>query len=628
MKFSELANYLEKLEKTSGRIEMTKILAGLFKEVSLNEIDKICYLLLGRLVPLFESLEFNIAEKTMTRVLSFVFQVNEQQVKNLFKEVGDLGEAAYELSLKFPPKGRAGAVQSSKLKKEISVIQVFEKLCEIAKDFGIGSQERKIKLLGDLLLQLDPVSAKYLVRVPLGKMRLGLADKTLIEALSWMQKGDKTLKEAIEKYYFVYPDIGAIAKKFKKGGVSALQKIELSIGVPILPELCQRVGTAEEIIEKMRNVAVEPKFDGTRIQLHFSRTKQWELLKEAEFDFGEIGKKGFVRAFTRNLEEVTHMFPEIVEAVSSQIDAKEVILDGEAVGFDPKTQKFLPFQVTIQRKRKYQVKEKVSEIPLRYFVFDILYKDGKSLLNKPFSQRRETLQKTLKKGETIFITPQKIIENASELKKSLADATNKGLEGVVIKKVNGIYEPGARGFSWVKFKREEEGGESVSRFGGLVDTIDCVVLGYYAGKGKRTEFGIGAFLVGVYNEDKDNFESISKIGTGLTDEQWRDLKLKISAKGKSASGGKNEKLKIDEKPVRYVVSKELIPDVWIEPRLVAEILADEITRSPVHTAGAKSNEPGYALRFPRLIRWRDDKSVQQATTVKEVKRLYKLQRKV
>ncbi len=620
MKFSDFSQYLEKLEKTSGRIEMTKILAELFNKCAIEEVDKICYLLLGRLVPLFESLEFNIAEKTMTRVLSSSFQANEQQVRNLFKEVGDLGEAAYELKVKR---------KKEKGKKEMSISEVFEKLSEIAKDSGIGSQERKVQLFSKLLKQVDPLSAKYLVRITLGKMRLGMADKTLIEALSWMQKGDKTLKEEIEKYYFVYPDIGVIANKFKKGGIKTLQKIELSIGVPILPELCQRIGTAKEIIEKMGSpadsdfdgelsrtagkVAVEPKFDGTRVQLHFSRKKKGQELDKVEFDFGEIQGKGFVKTFTRNLENTTHMFPEIIESTFYQIDAKEVILDGEAVAFNPKTKKLLPFQITIQRKRKYGIKDKIAEIPLKYFIFDILFKDGKNLLNEPFSGRRKILQKILRKSGTIVLTPQDIVSSASELTKLFNKAIKQGLEGVVVKKIDGVYEPGARDFSWVKFKREEES-EFARGIGGLADTIDCVVLGYNTGKGKRVGFGIGAFLVGVYNKNKDSFDSISKIGTGLTDEQWREMKRRC------------DKIRMAKKPTRFRVHKNMFPDFWVKPGMVVEILADEITRSPIHTAGMEKKESGYALRFPRLICWRDDKSAQQATTVAEIKRLYKLQR--
>ncbi|MBM4402056.1 MAG: DNA ligase, partial [Candidatus Cloacimonetes bacterium] len=373
MNFSELANYFEKLEKTSGRIEMTEILAELFAKAPLAEIDKICYLLLGRLVPLFESLEFNIAEKMVIKILAAAFKKPEGEVKQLFKKTGDLGLVAERLAT-------AEALKELKRRGGLSVVETYKRLYEIAIASGAGSQEKKIKLFSELLSQVEPLSAKYLVRIPLGRMRLGLADKTLIEALSWLRKGDKSMKGEVEKYYFVYPDIGVIAKEFKKGGISALEKIETEVGVPILPELCQRIGSADEIIEKMGNVAVEPKFDGTRIQLHFSREKEWEELPQAEFDFGEIRKKGFVKAFTRNLEEVTQMFPEIIKAAFEQIDASELILDGEAVGYDPENEKFLPFQVTIQRKRKYGVKEKVAEIPLRYFAFDILYKDGENLL--------------------------------------------------------------------------------------------------------------------------------------------------------------------------------------------------------------------------------------------------------
>ena len=334
----------------------------------------------------------------------------------------------------------------------------------------------------------------------------------------------------------------------------------------------------------MGRVAVEPKYDGTRLQVHFAGAKK-------------------VSIFTRNLENVVQMFPDIIEALPKEIKARQVILDGEAIGFDPKTGKFLPFQETIKRKRKYEIREKAKEIPLKYFAFDILFKEGKDLLGVPFDKRREILEKTLSPaGKTIILSPQIVTESPNELRRYHDEQIKKGLEGVVVKKWQAPYDPGRRGYTWVKFKQE-----TGKKGGGLADTLDCVVMGYYKGRGKRAGFGIGAFLVGVReSKSSDQFLTISKIGTGLTDEQWREMRVR------------SKKWEVGSQPKQYRLDKNLIPDVWLSPGIVVEIEADNITKSPIHTAK-------YALRFPRLVQFRDDRSPEDATTLTEAEKLYKLQ---
>jgi DNA ligase-1 len=596
MKFQKLAEYFAELEKTSSRLKITEILASLLREASPEEVAKICYLSLGQLAPLYAGVEFNLAEKLMIKVLAKAFGQKEEKIRQEFKASGDLGETTYNLKLK---------ILNLKF-KELTVGEVYERLLEIAKESGEGSVERKIEKMAALINELDPLSAKYVVRIPLGRLRLGFSELTILDALSWMLVGDKSKREEIEAAYNVRADVGEIAKNLKSqtrlpdGQVSnvkssglnlkkifeELGKIKPQVGIPIMPALCQRLPTPEEMIKKMGLVAAEPKFDGTRLQVHFRRPD-------------------LVAIFTRNLENVTGMFPDIVEGVKKEVKAKEAILDGEAIGFDPKTGKFLPFQETIKRKRKYEIDQKAKEIPLKYFVFDILYKDGKSLLNLPLGKRRKILEETLPpKNERIVLTPQIITQSADELRRFYEEQITKGLEGAVVKKWQAVYEPGRRGYTWVKYKAEKKG----KRGGRLADTLDCVVMGYYKGKGKRAAFGIGAFLVGVReSENSDRFLTISKIGTGLTDEQWKELKVK------------SEKLKVKSQPKEYKVDKNLIPDVWCQPQLVVEIEADNITISPVHTAGL-------ALRFPRLLRFREDKSPTEATTLEEAKRLYRMQK--
>jgi len=589
MKFQKLAWCFSKLEATTSRLEITAILADLLKEAPVEEVAKICYLSLGRLAPLYAGVEFNLAEKLMIRVLAKAFGQKEEEIRQEFKETGDLGETAYNLKS-----------QISNLKTQISnltVGEVYERLLEIAKESGEGSVERKIEKMAALINELGSLSAKYVVRIPLGRLRLGFSELTILDALSWMLIGDKSKRKEIEAAYNVRADVGEIAKKIKykianikyknvQKIIDEIKNIKSTVGIPIMPGLCQRLPTPEEMIEKMGLVAAEPKFDGTRLQIHFRQPD-------------------FVMIFTRNLENVTAVFPDIVEGVKKEVKAKEVILDGEAIGFDLKTGKFLLFQETIKRKRKYEVDKKAKEIPLKYFVFDILYKDGESLLDLPLEKRRKILEETLSAtNERIVLTPQIITDNPEELRRFHDEQIAKGLEGAVVKKWQAAYKPGRRGYTWVKFKAEKKG----KRGGRLLDTLDCVVMGYYKGKGKRAAFGIGAFLVGIReSENSDRFLTISKIGTGLTDEQWRELKVK------------SEKLKVKSQSKEYKVDKNLVPDVWCQPQLVVEIEADNITVSPVHTAGL-------ALRFPRLLRFRENKSPTEATTLAEAKKLYRMQK--
>jgi len=579
MKFAKLAQYFQQLESTASRNQMTEILVDLLKEAGKDEIDKICYLSLGRLAPLYAGIEFNLAEKLMIRVVARAFEAKEETVKKEYKKTGDLGEVAQN--------GKRKTEDGRQKTSKPSVLQVYERLYEVATESGEGSVERKIAKMADLLRGLDSLGTKYVVRIPLGKLRLGFSDLTILDALSFMVARDKSKRQEIEEAFNVRADIGQIAKVVKEKGLKGLKGIKASLGTPIMSALCQRLPNTEEMIKKMGRVAVEPKYDGTRLQIHVVGSKQ-------------------VSIFTRNLENVAQMFPDIVEALSKEIKARQVILDGEAIGFDPKTGKFLPFQETIKRKRKYEISEKAKEIPLKYFAFDVLFKEGKDLLGLPFNKRREILEKTLfSTSKTIILSPQIVTENPNELRRYHDEQIKKGLEGVVVKKWQAPYDPGRRGYTWVKFKQEKG-----KKGGGLADTLDCVVMGYYKGRGKRAGFGIGAFLVGVReSKSSDQFLTISKIGTGLTDEQWREMYSRCQVSG----------VRCQAKPKEYIVAKGLTPDVWCQPEIVVEIEADNITKSPIHAAK-------YALRFPRLVRFRDDKSPEEATTIKEAEKLYNLQK--
>ena len=564
MKFREFAGYLKRIEETPSRNKMTEILAELLKKAEKGEVDKMIYLLLGQLAPAYENVVFNLAERMMMRALAEAFQKDLKTVQKLYKEKGDLGIVAEKLAT-----AKGG---------NLSVSEVYDKLRAIALYEGTGSQEVKLQETAKLLAHLDPLSARFVARIPVGRLRLGFSDKTIIDALSWMLVGDKSKAKEIEAGYQVLPDVGKLAQKIKRYGLKKTQgAMEIEINIPVMPMLAQRLKSPEEMIKKMGQVAVEPKFDGLRVQIHFKRGTP-------------------VRAFTRNLNDISPMFPELQE-LGKYLKGQEVILDSEAIGLDPKTKQMVNFQTTMQRRRKYAVVEHARDIPLKFQIFDLIYKDGQSYMQKPYLERRKELARILSKNN-LFIIDEYLETKSSEIiRKEHQKQLKAGLEGVIVKKAQSKYVPGRTGWRWVKMKEVEEAS------GKLADTIDAVIMGYTAGKGKRTKFGIGQFLAGV--KDKDKFKTITKVGTGLTDVQFRELSKRLL------------KIKVADKPKAYEVHKDLEPDFWVLPEVVVEVAADEITKSPKHTAGL-------ALRFPRLIRFRDDKNPNQATTSKELKGLFKL----
>jgi len=568
MKFKELAGFLDKLEKTASRNEITVILAELFKKSSVEEIDKIVYLVLGQLAPNYKGVVLNLAEKMMFRAIGKAYGKTTEEVGKLFKQKGDLGDLSQELN-----KNKDSG---------LSVTEVFEKLIEVSKSGGEGSQEDKVIKMAELLNGLNGLSSRFVARIPVGRLRLGFSDMTILDALSFMVAGDKSKRSEIENAFNVMVDPGKIANLIKEKGLSGISHIMPVPGIPIRPSLAERLPSAEKILEKVgKPLAVEPKYDGFRVQVHI---------------FKEDGKKK-VSLFSRNLESTTLMFPELVEA-ALKINIDNAVFDGEAIAYDSKNNKFLPFQETISRKRKHGIEEAAKKSPLRLFIFDILFKNGKSLLSLPFSQRRKILLETIPtRSETIEVARQEIVDDADTVRDLIKKFLGEGLEGALIKKIDAPYKTGARGYHWVKYKK--------TTVEGVTDTIDCVVMGVNKGKGKRTGFGAGAFLVGVAHGDK--IKTVSKIGTGLTDVQWRELDKR------------SKDLVVKEMPKEYETPKNLKPDIWCRPSLVVEILADEITKSPLHSAGL-------ALRFPRLINFRDDKSVKEATTIKELTHLFEMQK--
>lgn len=587
MRFSELANYFERLEQTSSRLVLIDILSDLLKHTDERTIDKVIYLSQGRVAPFFAPVEIGMADKTMASAIAAAFVIDRKHVLKEYGRRGDMGLVAQD--------------QKSKIrdqKSKLTVEDVFDTLTEIAGTSGDGTVEKRIGLFSELLKELDPVSVKHLVRMAMGRTRLGVGDPTILDALALAFLGDRSTRKFLERAYNETSDLGLIGKTLLEGGLEAVQKLGVTVGRPIRSELCERLPNPEKVFEKMeapagaslRGVHATFKYDGFRVQIHKNGDK--------------------VSMFSRNLEDMTHMFPELIKGTLEQVKAKTAILDSEAMAYQPESEEFLPFQETTRRRRKYKIEEMSKSLPLRAFVFDILYVDSKSLLETPLAERMEILKKVIEKDDTLIPSTGNILTSPNDLQLMLDDAISKGLEGVVVKKVDSKYEAGGRNFNWVKLKRHSAGE--------LNDTIDCVILGYVYGRGKRTAFGAGALLVGVYDSEKDEFVTVSKIGTGLTDEEWRSIKEKTHG------------LDLARKPAR--VSSLIVPSVWVKPEIVIEVLADEITRSPIHTAGVVLDDgiknPGYALRFPRLVNFRDkDKKAEDATTVTELIEMYEQQGK-
>ena len=571
MTFSELSGYLDRLESTTGRNELVKTLAELYQKSSVDEIEPLTYLIQGRLVPFFEPVEIGLGEKLVMAAIAQAFATPVAEVAKLFGRLGDLGLVAANLSAH----GASAA---------LPVAEVHARLMAIAGAAGAGSVEKKRSLFAALLKEVDPISAKHLVRIALGRLRLGIGDPTVLDALSFARRGDRSLRPVLEGAYNRVSDLGLIARTFWSGGESEVKGLEVAVGRPIRSQLAERLPNPEAVIKKLGLVAVQPKYDGIRVQIHKN---------------GSV-----VRVFSRNLEDYTLMFSELTAAARGLKD-DTLILDGEAIAYSKELEEYLPFQLTASRRRQHGIEQAALELPLVAFVFDILYRNGRDLTDLPYEERLALVDEVIA-GSTVLL-PAPIIKTDSVeiLTRTLLDYISQGLEGVVVKRPDSKYQAGARNFNWVKLKRHTSGE--------LSDTVDLVLLGYYFGKGKRAEFGVGALLAGVYDADNDRFATITKLGTGLSDAEWRQIHERA------------DKLQVDQRPAR--VDSILVPDVWLKPEVVVEVMADEITPSPRHTAGKVDDQPGFALRFPRVVSFRGaDKRAEDATTVKEVADLFRQQR--
>ncbi len=600
MKFSELASTFKLISYESSRLKITDLLAHLLEHATPEEAQIIAYLSLGELRAVYQGTQFNLGQKTLMAIVQKLLNMDLSELKEYLSKVGDLGVVVERVMQELALDAHKDA--------HFSVQQVYDRLIIIEQISGTGSQEKKIDYLLNLLQNVDPLSASMILNIILGTLRLGFSDMTLLDALSVVVVKDKSLRKIIEHAYNVRADIGYIARIVREGNVSELYHMQPKIGVPVRPASAERATTAQAIIAKIGPCAAQPKLDGFRVQVHFKR----------------VEGKSEIKFFSRNLQDMSSMFPDLVKAFI-KCAHDQVIVEGEAIAYDEATHTFLPFQQTVKRKRKHDIDQAAQDVPLKLYLFDVLDIDGKNVMPLPHFERRKLLEKLFKSckdgdiknsdikdssSSIVNVIEERLCQTVQELQDYFDKQISEGLEGLVVKKPEAPYTPGKRNSNWIKLKRSQEGH--------LTDTLDTVVLGYNYGKGRRAGFGIGAILVGIYNAKLDMFQSIAKIGTGLSDQGWKELKEKC------------ETLKTMSMPHNVQVASELYPDVWVKPEIVVEVTADEVTKSPLHKAGMGAedgNSSGLALRFPRFLRYREDKSADQATTAQEVQALYALQYK-
>ncbi len=577
MEFSALAESMSALESTTSRNEMVEIIAQLFKKLDAQDIRRAVYLLQGLVAPPYAGIEVGLGEKLVEEAIAKATGYSEKEIEREYVKAGDLGNVAEKLC--------ESKKQTALFSQELTIEKVYSTFYKIATLSGHGSQDAKISMLAELLNNALPIEARYITRFPIGRLRLGVGDPTVLDALSFMHKGDKSDRERIESAYNKCSDLGLIAESYARGPAS-MDKFAMHPLVPVRPALAERLPSAEEIKDKLGECIVEAKYDGFRLQCH---------------------KKGDkVEIFSRRLERVTDMLPEIVDAVRKELECNEVIFEGEALAYNEATGEFYSFQQTIQRKRKHGVAEKAVEMPLRLFAFDLLYIDGKDISSYPFKERRKKLEALLKKRGTILPSESYRAKSSAEIESHFEDFVSRGLEGLVAKDMNAPYTTGARKFAWIKLKR--------SYRSELSDTIDVVVVGYYAGRGARARFKFGGVLGAVYDTHTDTFQTICKVGSGFSEEQMAVLQKKLDV------------IKTARPNAR--INSLIKPTYWVEPKYVITVAADEITRSPIHTCAKEGDSPGYALRFPRIIgELREDKRPEDATTVDEILDLFKMQRR-
>ena len=579
MNFSLIVDTFEQMEQTSSRLALTDYLVSLLKITPSDIIDKVIYLIQGKLYPDYEGIELGLAGKMAIRILAYSSGLSIAAVEEIYRKTGDLGDTASEVM--------KSKNQTTLFADKMTVERVYLTLDRIARTVGSGSQEVKLRLVSSLLSDATSRESRYIMKFVMGTLRLGIADYTVMDALALAFTGDKSNRKILENAYNVSSDLGTVAKLLATKGLESLRSLQITLYKPIRPMLAERVRTAEEALERMDGrAAVEYKLDGERIQVHKG--------------------KGKIELFSRRLEKITDHYPDVAEAIKS-IKTEEAILEAEVVAINPLTDEFLPFQELMHRRRKYDIKQAMENYPVVMNFFDVLYMDGDDKTSLTYLQRRKLIKKIIQgsRNEKIRLVPQIIVEKSEQIDKFMASAIENGCEGLMIKQLKSTYRAGNREFAWVKLKREYRSD--------LADTLDLVIVGALYGRGRRVG-KYGALLLAAYDSKSDMFRSTCKVGAGFTDQHLEQFFDNL------------ETHLITHRHARVDTGMEM--DVWFEPKIVIEVIASEITLSPSHTAAINSIRQGFglALRFPKFTgKIRYDKKPEDATDVEELVSMYKQQ---
>ena len=582
MDYAVIADSYQKIESTTKRLEMTDYLVELLKKTPQDEISKVVYLTQGKLYPDFLGIEMGVAEKLAIKALLRATGGRASVVQLELQKSGDIGETA--------EKQLAKRKQSTFFTKTLTVERVYDTLEKLAKTSGSGAVDTKMALLAGLLTDASPNEAKWLIRTVTGNLRLGIADMTVLDALAISYGGGKEAREEIERAYNISSDLGRVSSVVAESGLEGIRRFQVIVFEPIRPMLAERLGVPEEILEKFRGKCVaEYKYDGERVQAHKKGSK--------------------VTLFSRRLENISDQYPDAVELIRNNVNAKEAILEAECVAIDLETGDMRPFQELMHRRRKYGVEAAIEQYPISLFMFDALFVDGQDLTQAPFPQRRKILERIIKPNDRVKPASQKLVKNPKELEDFFEEAIEDGCEGLMCKSISkdSVYQAGSRGWLWIKYKRDYKSE--------MTDTVDLVVVGAFHGRGKRVGT-YGALLLATYDEKADTFETVTKCGTGFTDEDLSKLHEMLQ---KHVVPRKNSR-----------VQSMLDADVWFEPTVVLEILGAEVTLSPIHMAAMDSirKGSGLAIRFPRFTgKYRTDKSPEDATSSKEIVEMYNAQLK-
>lgn len=575
MQYSKLVGLYRQLEGTSKRLEKTHYISELFKQT--DDLNKLALLIQGTVFPNWSDKKMGVASRLVIKAITIATGFGVSEIEESWKETGDLGESAKILT--------QGKTQSTLFSHVLTLEKVFSNLQKLADIEGEGSVDRKIKLISELLTSAKPDEAKYIIRTVLEDLRVGVGDGTLRDAIVWAfvytpqydastnemtlddeeRKKYGVLVDQVQDAYNITNDLGEVASLIKEKGIASLQELGLQVGKPIKVMLFQK---AKDIPDAFSIVgvpcALEYKYDGFRVQVHKDKEK--------------------IRVFTRRLEEVTAQFPEVVEYVKEFVDGNSFVLDAEVVGYDVKTGKHLPFQKISQRiKRKYDIEDMAKKFPVELHVFDIMFFEGMTLIKKSFKERREWIERIVKKvDKKIQPALNLVTDNIDEANQFYSDALQSGNEGIMAKNLDGVYKPGSRVGYGVKIKP-------------VMDGLDLVIVGAEWGEGKRSGW-LTSFALACLDET-GNLKEIGKVGTGIKEKTEGVTFAQLTSL------------------LKPLVIKEEGRSVDVKPKIVVEINFEEIQKSPTY-------DSGYALRFPRLITIREDKPVSEASTIGQIEDMY------